>query len=370
MEARDAARVLAVDGIRHFNNGYTTESVSFFLQAIEYARNSGSNLRLAYLLSYAALGTMHSGDIPQARVLRDEAENHARTIAGAESFELQFSQMAGGWIEWFAGRPFEARRYLDTCLSQSSFILVRSPAHAILGNIDWAEKSLASAEVHWVAGAKESIATGYRPGIGFNFQGLFRMAAHARDWELAAALIGYLRLASPKHRPAALSKEFPFGAPQHRYDGPHRLVLYGPSERDFLDQFDRVENMLGEANANEIRKSIFYTSVDDSSKIYLTESNHLAIRGRPQAVSNVRPNSYLGLTPRELEVLGMLVSRLTNAEIAAALFVDVRTAEKHVANILSKLGVASRRDAASLAVGEHLIPVPPVTDRAERERPS
>ena len=53
-----------------------------------------------------------------------------------------------------------------------------------------------------------------------------------------------------------------------------------------------------------------------------------------------------GLTDRQLEVLGLLADGLTNAEIADRLVLSVRTVDHHVAAILAKLGVASRREAA------------------------
>jgi DNA-binding CsgD family transcriptional regulator len=56
------------------------------------------------------------------------------------------------------------------------------------------------------------------------------------------------------------------------------------------------------------------------------------------------------LTPREREVLRLLVAGHSNPEIAAALFVSPRTAETHVTHILAKLGVASRAEAAAHAV--------------------
>jgi len=56
-----------------------------------------------------------------------------------------------------------------------------------------------------------------------------------------------------------------------------------------------------------------------------------------------------GLTPREREVLALLCRRLTDREIAETLYVTPRTASFHVANVLAKLGVANRREAAALA---------------------
>ncbi|MGH3358964.1 MAG: response regulator [Nocardioidaceae bacterium] len=51
-----------------------------------------------------------------------------------------------------------------------------------------------------------------------------------------------------------------------------------------------------------------------------------------------------GLTRREQEVLGFMLQRLTNAQIANELFVELPTVKTHVSNILAKLGLRSRRD--------------------------
>ena len=57
----------------------------------------------------------------------------------------------------------------------------------------------------------------------------------------------------------------------------------------------------------------------------------------------------LGLTPREAEVLELVARGYTNREIAAALFISVKTASVHVSHILSKLGATTRTDAATIA---------------------
>jgi DNA-binding CsgD family transcriptional regulator len=61
------------------------------------------------------------------------------------------------------------------------------------------------------------------------------------------------------------------------------------------------------------------------------------------------------LTPRELEVLSLLVEGRTNQEIATALFISHRTARAHVAAILAKLSVPTRAAAATFAVRHGLV---------------
>ena len=65
-----------------------------------------------------------------------------------------------------------------------------------------------------------------------------------------------------------------------------------------------------------------------------------------------------GLTAREQEVLGLVAAGRGNREIAAELFISHRTASVHVSNILSKLGVSSRGEAAATAHRLHLFDQP------------
>jgi DNA-binding CsgD family transcriptional regulator len=56
-----------------------------------------------------------------------------------------------------------------------------------------------------------------------------------------------------------------------------------------------------------------------------------------------------GLSARELEVLALVADGRTNRQIAEALFITEKTAGHHVSNVLAKLGLSNRVEAAALA---------------------
>ena len=61
------------------------------------------------------------------------------------------------------------------------------------------------------------------------------------------------------------------------------------------------------------------------------------------------PLARFGLTEREREILLLLAAGRSNPQIAGVLFISPKTASVHVSNILAKLGVDSRVEAAAVA---------------------
>ena len=91
-------------------------------------------------------------------------------------------------------------------------------------------------------------------------------------------------------------------------------------------------------------------SILDAKPLEL-EVSDLARRARID-VGGVKPSSpseALGLTAREAEVLALLAEGRSNPEIAAELYISRKTASVHVSNILGKLQVSSRGEAAAVA---------------------
>ncbi|WP_282700935.1 helix-turn-helix transcriptional regulator [Streptomyces sp. CC219B] len=82
----------------------------------------------------------------------------------------------------------------------------------------------------------------------------------------------------------------------------------------------------------------------------LAQRGRLALTPVPrQSSAPADPVESLGLTTRERDVLRLVSSGRTNRQIAEELFISPKTASVHVSNILAKLGVSGRGEAAAVA---------------------
>ena len=85
-------------------------------------------------------------------------------------------------------------------------------------------------------------------------------------------------------------------------------------------------------------------------------SSDLLVSGpRATAVPKQPGTATQPLTPREVEVLGMLAEGLANKNIAARLGISEHTVKTHVASILTKLDAFSRAEAVAIGARQGLI---------------
>jgi DNA-binding CsgD family transcriptional regulator len=158
-----------------------------------------------------------------------------------------------------------------------------------------------------------------------------------------------------------------------RLDGPDRLATAGPPD-GVAEPFILQMTGAWEAAADhwralgctyEAAAALADSDQEPQLRAALTELERLG--ARPLAAAVARKLRALGvrgltrgphpttranpanLTARELEVLGLLVEGLRNADIARRLFVSPKTVDLHVSAILAKLGVRTRGEAARAA---------------------
>ena len=99
--------------------------------------------------------------------------------------------------------------------------------------------------------------------------------------------------------------------------------------------------MLKDADADELCRAIKSAAAGQA---------HLSPRAATHLMREVRlPEAPESLTERETDVLRLIAQGLANKEIAAALVIGEKTVKTHVSNILTKLGVQSRTQAALYA---------------------
>jgi DNA-binding CsgD family transcriptional regulator len=84
-------------------------------------------------------------------------------------------------------------------------------------------------------------------------------------------------------------------------------------------------------------------SAAEHERLQSAEARHVAL-------VSVDPSALSQLTPREAEVLKLMVEGLSNSEMATRLFVSLTTVKSHVASILRKLGVRDRTQAVVVAL--------------------
>jgi DNA-binding CsgD family transcriptional regulator len=88
----------------------------------------------------------------------------------------------------------------------------------------------------------------------------------------------------------------------------------------------------------------------------------------PVAEPATKPRGRYDLTPREREVLALVVAGQSDGEIGEALFISKKTASFHVAMIKGKLGARSRVEIATDAIGLGLIGAPAAAPPAPAQR--
>ena len=87
----------------------------------------------------------------------------------------------------------------------------------------------------------------------------------------------------------------------------------------------------------------------------------LATSLRDLNASHPQPTrKQFGLTPRELEVIGVILAGYSNADIATKFAISEKTVKHHLTNIFDKLGVSNRLELALFALHHHLVDATPV----------
>jgi NarL family two-component system response regulator LiaR len=124
----------------------------------------------------------------------------------------------------------------------------------------------------------------------------------------------------------------------------------------FQDQA-RVQDALQAGALSYLMKDVSIDELADAIRDAHAGRSTLSPEAAQALVQAARQGPAPGhdLTPREREVLALMVEGLNNPQIGEALYISVTTVRSHVSNVFSKLGVSNRAEAITLALRNKLV---------------
>ncbi|MGD2145403.1 MAG: response regulator transcription factor [Anaerolineae bacterium] len=138
---------------------------------------------------------------------------------------------------------------------------------------------------------------------------------------------------------------------RRQWPGIRVIVLTSFKERDLVQQAleaGAISYLLKDVSIDDLAQAI--RAARDGKSTLAPEATQALIQA-----ANQGPRLGHDLTPREHEVLELLVEGLTNPEIAERLVISASTARAHVSNVLSKLCVSNRAEAVARAFRLNLV---------------
>ncbi len=361
------------------SQGRSAEAVETAAPGIELAVRSGMRRTLgAFLQGNLAESLMHTGSWARARALLAAAvewQPEGVFEATVQLMDAELSLLTG---DLDRARHARGRAEATADLGDPQFALPLAAldvelrrearehaAGAALGSAVLAEATSSHEELHWryawpllwssIRSGVDAVLVGEADGVPASLRD------HVEAWPAASRLAeGYRLLCRAElDRPAGND-----GWPDvHR--AWHEIGWPWPQAYALLRQAE-AEAERGDVDAalaplqqawRTARDLGAVPLVDDAERLARRSRIALADADAPDAGSGEDPLGGLGLTDREREVLLLLADGRSNPEIARELFISPKTASVHVSNILTKLGLSSRVQAAAvvhrLAPSEH-----------------
>ena len=140
----------------------------------------------------------------------------------------------------------------------------------------------------------------------------------------------------------------PVGQPARPSLGPRRVLLLQPGHvGDVLLTAPAIASL--RASLSDSQLTYLVGPWNTETARYGPPVDELRTLGTAARTGSSEPTGFAALTDREREVLDLLVQARTNRQIAGRLYISEKTVSVHVSNILAKLGVRSRAEAAALA---------------------
>jgi DNA-binding NarL/FixJ family response regulator len=134
-------------------------------------------------------------------------------------------------------------------------------------------------------------------------------------------------------------------------------IVTGALERALNPKSDRDLNLVPRlrVRAHSGRWLALYASLTESLDGRPSETMIVVEPAKPEEVAWLNVAAH-GLSPREEEVLELVVRGLSNRRISKELFISENTVQRHLSNIFEKVGVRSRKELLKRLFFENLLP--------------
>jgi ATP/maltotriose-dependent transcriptional regulator MalT len=311
--------------------GRLAESLEVFEGAVEAARLAGNRQAIAWSLVNLAFASVMSGDVDAAM----RASQEAADLVGVsgETFVSSLVAVVHGLVLYDHGDPSQAANLMVTGTGgpampkipggwRATYLETLVRCYLDLGRVDDARQAAATAmAVSEEAGLPRTAAMAHRAAA--------RLALHLGE---AAAAVHHARISVT----AAESNAAAVDAAVSRVLLGQALAASGDVARAAVE----LEHAAAVFDAcGSIR------SRDRAEQELRKLGHHISRRTQPGKADG---EGLAALSGRELEVARLVVARRTNPEIAADLFLSLKTVESHMRNIFRKLDVSSRVEVARL----------------------
>jgi non-specific serine/threonine protein kinase len=386
-----AARARAVQAAGVLAQGQHEYAQAFPLleESLALCRELGDSAGAAQ--SLLMLGRMRTSQAEYAQARSLLAESLALSQTEQMSWLIIWSLMSLGDAAFYNAEVHQAQEYYQQALalcSNRSGLLANAWAHVTLGRVAEALGDAKQAQTYYAEGLTSLQQLGHRWDSAAVCIELGRLArtqgdsAQARDYYVESlTVLGEFR---DKHRiPECLEGIAGLVSAVGQYsEGPRRAArLFGAAEalreaagvplppvyraayeRDVAAVQARLDERRWQSAWAEGRALLMEQAIAEAEQA-LVEVEATTADRQSQSPSASPATKQAGdlaaaLTPRERQVLALVAQGASNRAIADTLVITERTAEIHVSNILGKLGVTSRTQAAAFALAHGLADAP------------